>query len=258
MAQLPPKVPNMAPNWLDLPCRSYHQKLPSMENLNTSQSHTRVGDFLSYSSSKHGLHRRSASDSVAFLEPVSLDHEDECKIRSLAPGSRTSHAAAAAVAHEFGKFDEEQFMAIFTDDEAVDLTVACSSPSSPPDHISMEDGLIKQCTTASTDQYMQLESGFKSHSALEGQNAVGDGVATLDNYNDKIFDPRRVKRSAYNLRYTFKYGISMSLTFLKNLQSQIYRSIVSLAKNKLKLVKTMNDLPEPLYYILWSRRASNL
>lgn len=194
MAQLPPKVPNMAPNWHDLPSRSHHQKLLSMDNMNTPQSNTGADDFLSFSSSsKRKSHRRSASDSIAFLEQVSLDHEDECKIRSLAPGSRTSHAAA----DEFDKFDEEQFMAMFTDDEAVDLTVACSSPSSPPDRNSMEDGLIKRCSTTSTDQHMQLESGFKSHCALEGQNAVGDGAATIDNYNDKSFDPRRVKRSTF-------------------------------------------------------------
>ncbi|KAK1393341.1 Basic leucine zipper 61 [Heracleum sosnowskyi] len=182
MAQLPPKVPNMAPNWPNLPSHSHHQKLPSMENLNTLQS-------------KRGSHRRSASDSVAFLEQASVDYEEECKIRSLAPGSRTSHAAAA---HEFDKFDEEQFMAMFTDDEAMDLTVACSSPSPPSHHNRMEDDLIKHCTTTSTDQQIQGGNGFKSESALDGQNAVGDGVATIDNYNDNYFDPRRVKRIMAN------------------------------------------------------------
>ncbi|KAL8126798.1 hypothetical protein AgCh_013912 [Apium graveolens] len=170
MAQLPPKFPNVTPNWLDLSSRSHHQKLPSMENLDTMQSRSWVDHFPSLSSSsKRGPHRR------------------------------TGHAAAAAAAaDEFDKFDEEQFMAMFTDDEAVDLTVACSVPSSPPDHNGMDDGLIRQCTTTSTDEQMQLESGFKSHSALEGQNVAGDGVASIDNYNDKNFDPRRVKRIMAN------------------------------------------------------------
>ena len=183
MAQLPPKVPNMAPNLAGLSSYPHHQKMSSMENFNTSQSPSRVDDYLNFSSSsKRRSHRRSASDSIAFLEQVSVDHEEECKMRALAPGSRTSHAAAA---HEFDQFDEEQFMAMFTDDEAVDLTVICSSLSAPSHHNCIED-----------DQQMQLGNGFRSGSTLDGQNAAGDGVATIDNYNDRNFDSRRVKRSA--------------------------------------------------------------
>ncbi|WOG91774.1 hypothetical protein DCAR_0311025 [Daucus carota subsp. sativus] len=186
MAQLPPKVPNMAPNLAGLSSYSHHQKLPSMENLNSLQSHPWVDDYLNFSSStKRRSHRRSASDSIAFLEQVSVDHEEECKVRPLAPGFRTSHAAAA---QEFDQFDEEQFMAMFTDDEAVDLTVICSSPSSPSHHnCNIED-----------DQQMQLGNGFRSGSTLDGQNAAGDGVATIDNYNDRNFDSRRVKRILAN------------------------------------------------------------
>lgn len=191
MAQLPPKVPNMTPNWPNLSSHSHHQTMSSMANLTTSQPHSWVDDFLNFSStSKRGSHRRSASDSIAFLDhQVVLDGEGDCGIRTSAPGSRISRGARA----EFDRFDVEQFMDMFTDDISVGPTVDCSNSSSPSNHDGMDDNATKSCTTISTDQQMQkLGSGFEeSESALDDQH---DGVATIDNYNDKIFDPRRVKR----------------------------------------------------------------
>ncbi|KAK1388856.1 Basic leucine zipper 61 [Heracleum sosnowskyi] len=199
MAQLPPKVPNMTPNWPNLSSHSHHHTMSSMDNLTTSQAHSWVDDFLNFSStSKRGSHRRSASDSIAFLDQVVLDGQGECGIRSSAPGSRISHGAGA----EFDRFDEEQFMDMFTDHISVGPTVDCSNSSSPSNHDGMDHSPTKSCTTASTDQQMQkLGNKFEeSESALDDQHdgVAAAGVAPTDNYNDKIFDPRRVKRILAN------------------------------------------------------------
>lgn len=183
MAHLPPKVPNMTSNWPHL----------SSHNLATSEAHSWADDFLNFSSSsKRGSHRRSASDSIAFLDQVVLDEEGECGIISSAPGTRMSPAAAT----EFDRFDEKQFMDMFTDD--IDPTVDFPNSSSPSDHNAIIDNPTKSCTTTSTDQQMkQLGNGFEeSESALDDQHHGGGAAAgaTTDNYSDKIFDPRRVKR----------------------------------------------------------------
>lgn len=191
MAQLPPKVPNLAPNWSSFSSHSHHQTVSAIDNLAPSQAHSWVDDFLNFSStSKRGSHhRRSASDSIAFLDQVVLDVEGECGTKSSAPISRI----VRAVATEFDRFDEEQFMDMFTDDISVGPTVDCSDSSLPSDHNGMDDNPAKSCNTTLSDQQMQKPvNGFEeSESALDDQH---DGVANMDNCNDNIFDPRRVKR----------------------------------------------------------------
>lgn len=218
MAQLPPKVPNMTPNWSNPSSHSHHQTMSSMDNLTTSQAHSWVDDFLNFSStSKRGSHRRSASDSIAFLDQVALDGEGECGFRSSAPGSRISRGAAA----EFDRFDEDQFMDMFTDDISVGPTVDCSNSSSPSNHDAMDDNPTKSSTTTSTDQQMQkLENGFEeSESALDDHHdgVAAVGVATIDNYNDKLFDPRRVKR--YHIICDMQLRNSSSKVFILSSKS---------------------------------------
>lgn len=175
-----------------------------MDSLATSQgpSASWVDQFLDFSSSKRGFHRRSASDSIAFLDQipmpmVAVEQEDQCSRRSSAPGSRTSAGSAT----EFDRFDEEeQFMAMFTDDISMGPTVSCSNPSSPSDHNSMDDIDHKRSAVLPCDQQMMQQLRIESEeaeSASEGQEATGLASAE-DNYNDKIFDPKRIKRILAN------------------------------------------------------------
>lgn len=193
MAQLPPKVPNMTPNWHDA---SHHQRMPSMDSLGLATSNggpSWADEFLDFSSTKRGSHRRSVStDSIAFLDQIPMAQMEQKEARrSSAPGSRRS-------ATEFDGFDEEQFMAMFIDDTIAVPTVSCSNPSSPSDHSSMDDDKHSSLMLLSHDQQMKKQQKIpieseEMESASDGQHeAIGN--ASTDNYNDKIFDPKRIKR----------------------------------------------------------------
>lgn len=91
MAQLPPKIPNMeTPKW----SKFGYQKMPPISDINENQQQLSwIEEFLDFSSTKRGVHRRSASvDSVTFLEEEP----------PLMP--------------EFDRFDDHQLMSIFSND----------------------------------------------------------------------------------------------------------------------------------------------
>ncbi|XP_076906328.1 basic leucine zipper 34-like [Bidens hawaiensis] len=170
MANLPPKVPQ---NWPEN--FNNHPKPPSTDHLpppSTTQMdpNSWVDEFLDFSSTKRGTHRRSVSDSAAFLE-IPMMADDNNNRKSSAPGSRTASGGGA----EFDRFDEEQFMSMFIDDEGgVGPAVSCSNPSSP-------------------SQIEEEESSWKSEAHFNNPHA-----SIMDNSNDKIFDPKRIKRILAN------------------------------------------------------------
>ncbi|XP_059663223.1 basic leucine zipper 61-like [Cornus florida] len=162
MAQLPPKVPHISPNWPEFS----HQRMPSLDNFEpntTTQNPSWVDDFLSFSSAKHGSHRRSVSDSIAFLDPP------------IASGNDT----------EFDRLDDEHLMSMFTDQMVtmdVGPTVSYSNPSTPSDHNSINDD----------KQTQPDQQEVQSSCELDTQHA------TPNNSSDKIIDPKRVKRILAN------------------------------------------------------------
>ncbi|XP_076903876.1 basic leucine zipper 34-like [Bidens hawaiensis] len=164
MANLPPKVPQ---NWPEN--YTNHPKPPSIDHLPPSSTtqmdpNSWVDEFLDFSSTKRRTHRRSVSDSAAFLEiPLMADDNNR---KSSAPGSRTASGGGA----EFGRFDEEQFMSMFIDDEG---GAGPSNPSSP-------------------SQIEEEESSWKSEAQFNPHASI------VDNSSDKIFDPKRIKRILAN------------------------------------------------------------
>lgn len=193
MAQLPPKVPNMMPNWADFP----HQKLLAPIEIlggNISTNHNQsswVDEFLDFSSAKRGSHRRSISDSIAFLEVPLVE---ECRRSSIPGGGGGGAGTGTTTASEFDKFDDEQLMSMFTD-EIANSGGQNSNPSSPSDHNSINDD--KQNPDLQMQQQMmktepdEVESSCKSDlqfAACAAQNG------TSDISNEKIFDPKRIKR----------------------------------------------------------------
>ncbi|KAM1169065.1 hypothetical protein PS2_030645 [Malus domestica] len=156
MAQLPPKIPSMTQNWPSFP----HQRLPTMANFiptttttsaaagqpssnqpnqqqqQQSPSYNWIDEFLDFSSARRRAHRRSASDSIAFLEsPLILD--EECR-----------NSTATMIHHHgstnnlgFDRLDDEQLISMFSDDMSVTVppTVSSSSLSTPSDQNSNND-----------------------------------------------------------------------------------------------------------------------
>lgn len=253
MAQLPPKVPNMVPNWADFP----HQKMLSaspLENLggNSTNHHHHhnnninnpswVDEFLDFSSAKRGCHRRSISDSIAFLEmPVLVE---ECRRSSITGGGGGSGGGGGGGGggNEFDKFDDEQLIiSMFTADDMINAAansgggpnnMSCSNPSSPSDHNSIndeEDNNNKQQNPLDLQMHhhlksepdQEVQSSCKSDHEPPFSSSAQDG--TSDNSNEKIVDPKRIKRILAN-RQSAQRSRVRKLQYI----SELERSVTSL------------------------------
>lgn len=176
MAQLPPKIPNMTQNWPE-------QKLGSMAATN-SQNLSWVDEFLDFSAARRGTHRRSISDSIAFLEL------DQC------PSSQNHNHNPD---QSNGGFDDEHFMSMFSDDRlpnAVAPILSSSNPSTPSDHNSINDDK----DAPSSDHPPKHHNQFKNE-AEEVQSQCTTATDPNPSINapanvssDRIVDPKRVKR----------------------------------------------------------------
>lgn len=195
MAQLPPKVPSMTQNWHSSP----HQRMPIMANFNPPTTTTQqqqqqqqswVDEFLDFSSTRRGSHRRSASDSIAFLEPPFIE---ECR----------NSSTTSVVMHGnngFDRLDDEQLMSMFSDDLSVTLppTVSSSNPSTPSDHNSNVDDENKPMPL---DQQQQQQQHLKTEPGEVESSCKSDPQAAPSSSNptgDSITDPKRVKRILAN------------------------------------------------------------
>lgn len=192
MAQLPPKIPNMTiPNWPDVVS---HTKLPSL-----ATNPSWVDEFLDFSTARRGSHRRSVSDSITFLEAPMLD---ECR----GGGSGAAPPVAAALPGssgndgEFDRFDDEQFLSMFNDEiasmaVATGPTVSSSNPSTPSDHNSINDEKEMQLDQSSKQQVKNESEEVESQCNSDSQaNPNSTTTTTTNSVNDRIIDPKRVKR----------------------------------------------------------------
>ncbi|RZR85547.1 hypothetical protein BHM03_00012554 [Ensete ventricosum] len=103
MAQLPPKTPNAATNWH----ASVHHN-----NFCMGTADSWVDEFLDFSAAKRAAHRRSANDSIAFLE---------APVETVGGGG-----------HEFGRLDDDQLMSMFSDEAPHSSSDAVPIDSSNP------------------------------------------------------------------------------------------------------------------------------
>ncbi|XP_047940294.1 basic leucine zipper 61-like [Salvia hispanica] len=172
MAQLPPKIPTITPNWADFS----HQK---MEGLSINHHHHNnnnnpmwIDEFLDFSSARRGSHRRSMSDSIAFLEAPTAE---ECL---------RANSSAVGKDGGFEGLDDDQLMSMFNDDVAAP---GASNPSSPSDHNSIND-----------DGPGGPSSAVHPKSEPQENDDGPYASAGTDNSGERINDPKRIKRILAN------------------------------------------------------------
>ncbi|GAA0138805.1 basic leucine zipper transcription factor [Lithospermum erythrorhizon] len=219
MAHLPPKAPNMATTngWPDHIFT--HQRVSSMEYASTHNNPSWVDEFFDFSSTKRGSHRRSISDSVAFLE---MPLDQECGRSSTTQGSGNNSS-------EFDKFDDEQLMSMFTDDVGGGSvpTMSCSNPSSPSDHNSVSEDNNKTNFNNGGDEHMkhlktepeEVDSSCKTEAQLASQLPS----CSNENSSERIADPKRIKRILAN-RQSAQRSRVRKLQYI----SELERSVTSL------------------------------
>ncbi|XP_074319333.1 basic leucine zipper 6-like [Silene latifolia] len=210
MAQLPPKIPQHQ-NWP--PPFPPHQRMPPLTTTipppppppSNSQPQTTapaswVDEFLDFTSARRGTHRRSMSDSIAFLET--------------AGDSRSSGAGAGG----FDRLDDEQLMSMFSDDISGG-TKAGGLPSSPPsdqnsnneddnnnnNHISLENNSNNNNNNNQQHCFLKSEPGeVESVSPCDNNNNAAtnpfsENVNLNHSHGDPLnLDPKRIKRILAN------------------------------------------------------------
>ncbi|EEF37273.1 basic leucine zipper 61 [Ricinus communis] len=231
MAQLPPKIPNMQPTWPEF---SHHQKLPSMgiiapSNNNaaastaaaaatTTQNPSWVDEFLDFSSARRGTHRRSVSDSIAFLEAPLIE---ECRaIGAPHHHHHHHHGSGHNSSSDFDKFDDEQFMSMFNDDISNAVAPSCSNPSTPSDHNSFNDEKEPTLSDQKQQKIRNESDEVQSQCQTDTQNPSN---ATNTTSSDRIIDPKRVKRILAN-RQSAQRSRVRKLQYI----SELERSVTSL------------------------------
>ncbi|XP_020097048.1 basic leucine zipper 19-like [Ananas comosus] len=182
MAQLPPRIPSIAGNWA-----VNFERSPTMS---APQQPSWVDEFLCFSAARRGAHRRSVSDSVAFLEAPLAD----CS------------AVVGGGGGEFDRLDDDQLMSMFSDDVPPPAPVVSSSnPSTPSDHNSINE-----------DQKTAAEQQAEEAQSEEEQPAPGPEPTTF-------VDPKRVKRILAN-RQSAQRSRVRKLQYI----SELERSVTSL------------------------------
>ncbi|KAL0399770.1 UNVERIFIED_CONTAM: Basic leucine zipper 34 [Sesamum radiatum] len=243
MAHLPPKVPSMTPNWPDFS----HQKIEGLGIINPPSW---VDEFLDFSSARRGSHRRSMSDSVAFLEPPMVEecrrssaimipnHHDGIVVVNRGGSNHHGHhdgGGGGGGHHDFDRFDDDQLMSMFTDDLAMGsgpaATMSCSNPSSPSDHNSINDDDKLQGLNSS-DHLQQQQEQVQVHpksepeevqSSCKSERVNGVHATATDNSSEKIYDPKRIKRILAN-RQSAQRSRVRKLQYI----SELERSVTSL------------------------------
>ncbi|KAL1555637.1 basic leucine zipper 61-like [Salvia divinorum] len=190
MAQLPPKVPTITPNWGDF---SPHQKMEGLSihhHHRSSNSPMWVDEFLDFSSTRRGSHKRSMSDSIAFLDAPMAE---ECR--------RSSTSSAVGAGDGFEGLDDDQLMSMF--DEVDGGAAAASGPSSPSD----DDPARPRVRPPKSEP--------------EEEDALN--AAAADNSGERIADPKRIKRILAN-RQSAQRSRVRKLQYI----SELERSVTSL------------------------------
>ncbi|MQL81813.1 hypothetical protein Taro_014276 [Colocasia esculenta] len=223
MAQLPPKIPNLSPNWPGFG----HQRAPSMGAFfpaaaaasaagavaSAATQPSWVDEFFDFSAAKRGAHRRSASDSIAFLEaPMMAAVEESCHRNEGGVGG-------ASRLQEFDRLDDDQLMSMFSDDVPagpISAPPASSNPSSPSDQNSMNEEKAGEGAAGTEQEPQEVQSACK----VEASQPLAAPPAPAP---EMIVDPKRVKRILAN-RQSAQRSRVRKLQYI----SELERSVTSL------------------------------
>ncbi|KAG4981480.1 Basic leucine zipper 61 [Glycine soja] len=135
-----------------------------------------VDEFLDFSSARRGAHRRSASDSITFLETPFLE---EC---------RTG----------FDRLDEDQLISMFSDDIAVAALPPppLSSVSNPSSPTSDQNSSEEKPIAMALDVKPKTENVEEESSSKDEEAAAPSSVTAT--CTEIVVDPKRVKRILAN------------------------------------------------------------
>lgn len=244
MAQLPPKIPSTIPqNWPYFPQQRVSSSSSTMSNITstttttaTTQNNTPdhqpsppsqqlpswIDEFLDFSSVRRGAHRRSASDSIAFLETSFL--EEDCRSGGGGGGG-------------FDRLDDDQLISMFSDNVAgvsfpplpLSSTSNPSSPSSDQNSNNNEEKPMAMVLDAQPQEhYLHHEVKPKDEAVDDDGSCKNEAAAAPSSSGnitctETVVDPKRVKRILAN-RQSAQRSRVRKLQYI----SELERSVTSL------------------------------
>ena len=202
MAQLPPKIPTIPQNWPYFPHQRVSPSSTMSNNTNTTlntsdhnQSPLWIDEFLDFSSVRRGAHRRSASDSIAFLETSFF--EEDCK-------------SGGGGDDGFDGLNDEQLISMFSDNIGASLLPpSLLSPSNPSSSSSEQNSNNNEEKPMAMGLDSSPQEHFIHHEVKPKDEAVEDeqickieaaapSSAGTFTCTETVVDPKRVKRILAN------------------------------------------------------------
>ncbi|KAJ9153544.1 hypothetical protein P3X46_026971 [Hevea brasiliensis] len=220
MAQLPPKIPTITPNWPPFPQQTMSNYLSNTHTTTATvtpavlDNHqpSWVEEFLDFTSARRGVHRRSISDSIAFLETSTTPLAEDCnkQINGNNNNNNNHNSSNAFISENLGfdKLDDEQLMSMFSDDMSLSMPPSSPNPSTPSDQNSNND---EKPMVGLDQQYHHQQQQQKQNEQQQPAKAEPEEVEssckqeppkqqppTSSNDDPIIIDPKRVKRILAN------------------------------------------------------------
>ncbi|GAU29658.1 hypothetical protein TSUD_53100 [Trifolium subterraneum] len=191
----------------------------TLNNTSDQQLPSWMDEFLDFSSVRRGAHRRSASDSIAFLETSFL--EEDCRSGGGGGG-------------DFDRLDDDQFISMFSDNVAgvsfppppLSSTSNPSSPSSDQNSNNNEEKPMAMVMDAPPQEHYLHHHGVKPKDEAvddEIEAAAGPSSTTTITCTETVVDPKRVKRILAN-RQSAQRSRVRKLQYI----SELERSVTSL------------------------------
>uniref|UniRef100_A0A803N1Q3 BZIP domain-containing protein n=1 Tax=Chenopodium quinoa TaxID=63459 RepID=A0A803N1Q3_CHEQI len=225
MAQLPPKVPNIIPQNSNhhrhqQPQQQWQEFMrPQQQQQEVGQNPPWVDEFMQFSAVKRGTHRRTVSESsVAFVEAGAVPFLNG----PFRPPETLSGRSKTNNHEEFDKFDDDQFMSMFSNE----LGGSSSNPSSTSDHNSTNEDQKRGITRRGEQELggrARVEDGEKAEEVeslrkFDKEEAQVGGVVDAD--QQPVVDPKRVKRILAN-RQSAQRSRVRKLQYISDLERSV-------------------------------------
>ncbi|KAJ6298315.1 hypothetical protein OIU76_019463 [Salix suchowensis] len=180
MAQLPPKIPTVTQNWPSFSHQTVSNYFSTAAATMENHQPCWVDEFLDFTSSRRGAHRRSISDSITFIETTNMPSlvEDQCHDNNSSSCNNNHSSSNALIPANLGfdKLDDDQLMSMFSHDMSLSLPPSSSNPSTPSDQNSKND----EKPSMPADQHrQQQEENTEQKPAAVAKTEPGERVKRI-------------------------------------------------------------------------------
>ncbi|KAJ6423656.1 hypothetical protein OIU84_024600 [Salix udensis] len=234
MAQLPPKIPTVTQNWPSFSHQTMSNYFSTAAATMENHQPCWVDEFLDFTSTRRGAHRRSISDSITFIETTNMPSlvEDQCHDNNSSSCNNNHSSSTALIPANLGfdKLDDDQLMSMFSHDMSLSLPPSSSNPSTPSDQNSKND----EKPSMPADQHrQQQEENTEQKPAAVAKTEPGEVESsckqeshqppppTSSNNGDSINDPKRVKSRILANRQSAQRSRVRKLQYISELERSV-------------------------------------